>query len=97
MKGVAIGQTTTIGAVRATPLEVVEDSRCAVDVRCVWAGRIIVRTQFDGDEWKETSDLALGASHLTHGTSVALVAATPEPRSDRRIEPQDYRFIYEAH
>ena len=97
MKGVAIGQTTTIGAVRATPLEVVEDSRCAVDVRCVWAGRIIVRTQFDGDEWKETSDLALGASHLTHGTSVALLAATPEPRSDRRIEPQDYRFIYEAH
>ena len=37
-----LGVPVRVGAVVVTPLEVVEDSRCPINARCVWAGRLIV-------------------------------------------------------
>ena len=43
-----LNEEVQIGDVRVKPLEVVEDSRCAEDVTCVWAGRVRLRVAISG-------------------------------------------------
>jgi hypothetical protein len=93
---VARGQPVTLGDIVVTPRKVVEDSRCAANVQCVWAGRLIVTTRIDGAGWRDTADITLGETYGTHGRVIALVSATPAKSTEHAIEPGDYRFVYEA-
>jgi len=93
---VALGKPVQVGALVVTPRSVIEDSRCPENARCVWAGRLVVSTRIQGPDWRETSELALGETYMTHGTSVTLVSGLPERRVDRDTAPQDYRFVYEG-
>lgn len=92
---VALGQGVQVGSVVATPIEVVEDSRCPINARCVWAGRLVVKTRIDGKGWRETSDLALGAPFGTHDVVIALSSGEPAPETGREIAHAEYRFTYE--
>lgn len=57
---VALDQPVWVGEIVATPKEVVEDSRCPENARCIQAGKLVVRTRFDGPGWRETAPLTLG-------------------------------------
>lgn len=72
-----IDQPTRLGALVVTPQAVVEDSRCPINARCVWAGRLILRTRIDGRGWQETVDLTLGEPYRTRGTGLVLVSGEP--------------------
>ena len=87
-----LGQPTAVGALVATPQAVVEDSRCPMNVRCVWAGRAVVTTRIDGAGWRETVNLTLGQPHSTHGVSIALVSVQPEKMAGTTPSPGDYLF-----
>jgi hypothetical protein len=91
---VPLGQPVQAGSVVATPIEVVEDSRCPALVRCVWAGRLVVRTRIDGAAWRETADLTLSEPRQVRGVVVTLVSGLPEKRVDRETQPGEYRFVY---
>lgn len=93
---VSLKQPVKVGNLAVTPMKVVEDSRCPMNARCVWAGRLVVETQIDGAGWRETADVTLGETYGTHGTVIALVAASPDKRTDVELQPTDYRFTYEA-
>lgn len=97
---VGFGQSVQIGDLTATPIAVVEDSRCPVNARCVWAGRLIVRTRIDGlaasGRWRDIAELHLGESYGTHGRIIALVSGEPGRTTDRPTRREDYRFTYEA-
>lgn len=93
---VPIDQPVQVGDLAVTPKAVVEDSRCPENARCVWAGRLIVRTQIDGAGWRDTTDITLGETYGTHGRVIALVSGIPEKRADRETDPREYRFVYEA-
>ena len=93
---VALGQSVKVGALTVTPTSVVEDSRCPVNARCVWAGRLVVRTQVDGAGWRDSSDIRLGETWGTHGHAIALVSGEPGKTTDRETRPEEYRFTYEA-
>lgn len=93
---VPIGQPVQVGDLVVTPTGVVEDSRCPENARCVWAGRLIVKTQIAGDGWRDTTDITLGETYGTHGRVIALVSGTPEKKADRETRPEEYRFVYEA-
>ena len=43
-----LGEEVQIGDIRMRPIEVLEDSRCPIDVTCVWAGRVRVRVAVGG-------------------------------------------------
>ena len=73
----AIGQSTRVGALVVTPQAVIEDSRCPINARCVWAGRLVLSARIEGAGWRETAKLTLGQTYATHGTGVALVSAEP--------------------
>lgn len=93
---VTLGQPVQVGKLVATPSEMVEDSRCPENVRCVWAGRLIVSTRIDGGDWRETVPLTLGAPYATHDTSIMLVTGLPEKQAGVETEPKDYRFAFEG-
>ena len=97
---VALGQKVRVGDVTVTPVTVVEDSRCPINARCVWAGRLIVRTQIDGkangESWRDTADMRLGETFGTHGRVIALVSGEPGKTAERETLPEEYRLVYEA-
>ena len=78
-----------------TPRQIVEDSRCAKDVECIWAGRLIVQTRIDGAGWRDTANIMLDETYGTHRRVIALTSATPANASGKDIPPEAYRFRYE--
>ena len=92
---VALRQPVTVGDVVVTPMKVVEDSRCPMNARCVWAGRVVVETRIDGAGWRDTANVTLGEVYGTHQRTFALVSVTPEVMTGQEISPQSYRFVYE--
>lgn len=96
----ALGQKVRVGDVTVTPLAVIEDSRCPIDARCVWAGRLVVRTGIDGrtngESWRDTADMRLGETFGTHGRVIALTSGEPGKTTARATPPEAYRFVYEA-
>lgn len=91
---VALGQPVRVGSLLVTPQKVTEDSRCAVGVQCVWAGRVVLSARIDGGAWHETTPLILGTARATHGTAVTLVSVTPPKRAGSKIPERDYRFTF---
>lgn len=94
--GTAIGQTVRVGAMALIPQDVIEDSRCPSDARCVWPGRLVVTTRIDGAGWSDTAALTLGEPYMTHGVAVTLVSGNPAPQTGREIAKADYRFTYDV-
>jgi len=94
---VGLGQPVAVipGSIVATPMAVVEDSRCPENARCVWAGRLVVTTRVDGAGWRETANFTLGEPAEVRGTRLALVSGLPEKQAERDTPPGEYRFVYE--
>ena len=94
------GRVVTLdgGSLRLRFKRVAEDSRCPVDVDCVWAGNAEVLFEVGGRGWREKTTLKLntnagaqGASEERYGPyTVKLVNLSPQPRSNRKIAPGQY-------
>lgn len=91
---VRIGQIAYVSGPSVRPIKLIEDSRCPSGVACVWAGRLVVRVEVRGGAWKKQLDLTLGQGQHVADGELTLMSATPEPRSDRKIAPADYRFTF---
>ena len=89
------GQPTRVGALVVTPQALVEDSRCPINARCVWAGRLVLKTRIDGAGWHETVDLTLGQPVSTHGAGLALVSAEPGKMAGSELLPPASLFGFE--
>jgi hypothetical protein len=89
-----LGQLAETNGIRVRPMAVIEDSRCPVDVQCVWAGRLVVRSEVIGGNWHETRDLELGKpQHIADGALV-LVSGVPQKKAGAAIDPRSYRFTF---
>ena len=90
-----LGQIAYTNGLRVRPVEVVEDSRCPALVRCVWAGRIVVRSEVIGGSWSRTLDLELGKPQQVADGALTLVAAAPQKAAPGEIDPRAYRFTFD--
>lgn len=94
-----IGDEVTVDAVLVVRVvEVPHDSRCPVDVVCVWAGNaeVVLNTVKDGVERAFTlntfGDPPLAPRSVeVDGYRITLLRLRPRPRSDVAIPPGDYR------
>jgi hypothetical protein len=80
--------------VRVTLLEVVNDSRCPVDVVCVTAGDAEVRLSVVGEGEDRTVSLHVmqePRSVTIGAVRLELTGLTPSPRSTVTIPPAEYR------
>jgi len=92
---VGLSQLADTNGIRVRPIEVVEDSRCPALVRCVWAGRIVVRSEVIGGSWSRTLDLELGnPQHVADG-ALTLIAVVPGTMPGAKIDPRAYRFTFD--
>ena len=90
----ALGEIADVGALKVRPIAIVEDSRCPIDVMCVWAGRVVVRSELIGGSWTETRDLELGRPQQLADGSLTLVEVQPPKRVDQAVDLASYRFTF---
>lgn len=98
------GQAFDIGVgqearVKGTPItvrlvRVGDDSRCPVDVQCVWAGNAVARLALSAGEGSG-HEVAINTttdprSTVFSGYRITLVGLKPAPRSGTTIKPADY-------
>lgn len=93
---VALGERAYVDGPIVQPVEVIEDSRCPMNARCVWAGRAVLSTRIYGPDFDETVPLVLGEPHALHGTSITLTSVTPEKMAGAEIPAPTYRFGFEG-
>lgn len=92
---VGLGEEAYSNGLRIRPLRIVEDSRCPIDAICVWAGRVVVRAEVTGGNWRQTRNLELGKGQQIADGTVTLVAVQPSKRADVSIDPRAYRFTFD--
>ncbi len=91
----ALGQATYVDGPVVTPLQVIEDSRCPENARCVWAGRLVLKVRITGGSSSSERNLILGEPSPLLDGRLTLISVTPERNTGRTFGPRDYRFTFE--
>ena len=91
----ALGQTVGVGGPKVTPLTVLEDSRCPMNARCVWAGRVRLSVRVDLGSGARVLELTQGVQVPVADGTLELVEVLPDKVAGEgkpAIAPADYRF-----
>lgn len=92
---VALGQKAYVDGPLVQPVEVLEDSRCPMNARCVWAGRVRVKMVWiRGNGEKQPFEAALGEPVQLADGQFTLESVRPEKMTNVTIKPSDYRFSF---
>lgn len=75
-----------------TPLEVLEDSRCPMNARCVWAGRVRLSVKIDLGSRSETREISTEQPIQVADGALSLVEVQPDLMAGEEADPKDYRF-----
>ena len=96
---IKVGQTESINSenIKIKLLEVTNDSRCASDVVCIWAGEVkaVLNVSINNKDMGDTT-LTLGAGNDDQsienigGYSIKVLAVNPYPVSTHKIEQSEY-------
>jgi len=89
-----IGESVALNDLRLTFRSVDGDSRCPIDVVCVWAGDAEIALKIE-----QGSKAAVAALHTTlepkktewNGYTVSLVSLAPSPKASVPVDPANYR------
>ena len=97
---IKVGQVVTLdgGALRVRLVRVTSDSRCPVDVDCVWAGNAELLFEVGGSRWRGRRTLGLNTNAAPERPgegrygryTLKLVGLAPQKRSGREIRPGQY-------
>lgn len=92
---VALGQKAFVDGPIVEPVAIIEDSRCPMNARCVWAGRVRVKMLWHrGNGEQQPFEVTLGEpTHLADG-QFTLESVRPERRADVTLNNGDYRFSF---
>ncbi len=87
-----LGQRVDLGGPRVTPLRVLEDSRCPMEARCVWAGRVRIEVRIELGSGTTVKELASDKPLPVADGSLELLGVMPPRSTQYEIAPKDYRF-----
>lgn len=89
-----LDQTVAVDGPRVTPLEVLEDSRCPMNARCVWAGQVRLKVRVRLGRGDRTIELVSNKPAPVADGSLELVEIRPAriAGEGRELDPKDYRF-----
>jgi hypothetical protein len=91
---VALGQEAMVDGPVVKPIAVIEDSRCPMNARCVWAGRVRLKMLWVRGQGNQEFELTLGESKPLADGSITLTSVRPDKRTDVVLKPADYRFSF---
>jgi len=89
-----INESATRDGITATPVAIVEDSRCPVDVQCIQAGTVKVAVKFAYGVFSITRTLTLGQMISGDGFTGGLVAVSPDKHEGQDLAPGDYILTF---
>ena len=78
-----------------TPLAVLQDSRCPVDVQCIQAGTVKIRARLVGGLGTAMQEFTIGQPITTETEVVTLTAVSPQPKAGIKIPDSKYVFRFE--
>ncbi|MFL6768299.1 MAG: hypothetical protein ACJ8FH_00845 [Sphingomicrobium sp.] len=73
----------------------IEDSRCPINAVCVWAGRLVVRSEVSGGRWRQTRDLEMGKPQQIADGALTLTDAQPSKQAGAEADPRSYRLTFD--
>lgn len=89
-----LGQSVEALGEIITPKKVIEDSRCASDVQCIWAGTVRVDGTVRGGMGEGTLTFELDKMNTTEVNEITLVDVKPYPLSTHEIRADEYIFTF---
>ena len=87
-----LGQTVRFGSMKVTPLKVLEDSRCPMEARCVWAGRLTLRVRINLGGSDQFGEVSTDKPFQVRAGRLELQGVMPPRSVQRTLVPGDYRF-----
>lgn len=91
----SVGQTGKVGDLGITVNTLVGDSRCPVDVQCIWAGEFKVNVTLVTASKSETRDISSGeAPYSFDGHTISIANVIPAPKSTAKIATNEYRITF---
>ncbi|MBK6413176.1 MAG: hypothetical protein IPF76_08980 [Sphingopyxis sp.] len=92
---VALGQNAYSDGPIIQPVEVLEDSRCPMNARCVWAGRVRLKMLWiRGNGETQPFEVILGEPAPLADGSITLESVRPDKITNIVLKPEDYRFSF---
>ena len=87
-----LGQTVNVGGPKVTPLQVLEDSRCPMEAKCIWAGRVRLSVRVTTGTGTLVRELASDKPLQVADGQLVLQSVMPPRNTQRMLAPSDYRF-----
>lgn len=96
MECVALGKAQQLSrTLTVTPLAVLEDSRCPMEARCVWAGRLVVKLRLDMGHESMEVDLASDEDVRINSGMLAFAEIAPVASIKwADLKPREYAFSF---
>lgn len=92
---VALGQRAMVDGPIVQPVKVLEDSRCPMNARCIWAGRVRLQMVWiRGNGEKQPFEVTLGEPVSLADGQFTLESVRPEKMTNVTLKPDDYRFSF---
>ena len=94
---IGFGGQAMLNGLSIRPMAVIEDSRCPIDVRCVWAGRLTLAVDIGqpGSGAPLRTNMTLGQPLPVVGGRLTLVAAHPPKMAGAQPSPPASQFTFE--
>ncbi len=90
-----VGEERKIGDVSITLNSITQDSRCASDVQCIWAGAVTVNVKLADALHSEVADISSNLSpHIFGGNKISIISVAPAPVSTKAILKSDYIITF---
>ncbi|MFA6430072.1 MAG: hypothetical protein WC229_03605 [Candidatus Paceibacterota bacterium] len=93
-KNTKLNKKVIISGISITPIELISDSRCPVDVQCVWAGTVDIKVKIEFGTSVQESVISLGNSVKFLNVGVELKNVLPQPYARVSIKPENYYFEF---
>lgn len=92
---VRLGETAYVNGPKVKAVKILEDSRCPMNARCIWAGRVKLKMLWLRPSGNKPFEVILGEPvQLADGT-FSLTSVRPERMTNQELKPRDYRFSFE--
>jgi hypothetical protein len=90
-----LNQRVYVDGPYVTPLEVLEDSRCPINARCIWAGRVRLSVKIDLGSRSETREITTEKAIDVADGSLSIAAVEPGQMAGTTTDAKDYRFGFQ--
>ncbi len=90
----ALGETAVFKGISIKPIAIVDDSRCPMNAKCIWAGTVRVKTEIVSGLGTSTQVIELGKSITTEAEEVSLLFVAPDTMAGVPLDPSAYRLTF---